>query len=171
MADSIAVPGSRADRAGLRIELLADHPDAVAVVARWYCEQWHGGSADDALARITAEVAASASRHAPPLQLLAVEAGRYVGAAGLVIREMKIFPDREFWLGGVYVAAPHRGRGIAARLVDEALRRARMAGIGPLWLQTERLDGGLYPRHGFVPVQQVFAEGREVLVMVAELGA
>lgn len=103
--------------------------------------------------------------------VLAEEGGEVLGAAELKIREMDIYPDYEFWLGGVYVDEPRRGRGVASALVREVLSRARAAGIERLYLQTEDLSGGLYRRHGFEPIEEVDYKGHRVVVMVASTGA
>ena len=46
---------------------------------------------------------------------------------------------------------------------------ARGLGVPTLSLQTERLDGGLYARHGWVPVTEFSDRGRAVLVMERRL--
>jgi GNAT superfamily N-acetyltransferase len=43
--------------------------------------------------------------------------GKLIGAAQLKIREMDIYPGREFWLGAVYVDPAARGQGIGELLV------------------------------------------------------
>jgi GNAT superfamily N-acetyltransferase len=57
-----------------------------------------------------------------------------VGTASLKYREMDIYPEKEHWLGGVFVSAEYRGRGIATRLVDGALEMARTLGVKMLYL-------------------------------------
>jgi hypothetical protein len=42
-------------------------------------------------------------------------AGEWVGAAELKNRETAIFPEYEYWLGGVYVVEKARGQGDARR--------------------------------------------------------
>ena len=44
-------------------------------------------------------------------------------------------------------------------------------GIDKLHLQTERLDGGLYARLGWTPIEAVYNEGLHVLVMEKDLAA
>lgn len=154
----------------MTLALLADHPEAAGRIARWYFDEWGRATPGRTLEQVRSEVAAAVNRDGPPLIVLARKNGAVIGAAGLKIREMDLYPDHVFWLGGVYVDAPERGRGVASALVEDVLRRARKAGIERMYLQTERLDGGLYRRLGFQPVEQAHYKGREVLVMTTRLG-
>ncbi len=151
--------------------LLADEPAAAETVASWYFEQWCRQSGRYTQAQVLAKVASALNRNHAPLLILARVNHELVGAAELKIREMDLYPDYEFWLGGVYVTAKTRGLGVASALVKEALVRARAAGITHLYLQTEDLTGGLYARHGFEPVVQVESKGLQVLVMLNKLSA
>lgn len=149
--------------------LLADEPSAPETVASWYFEQWCRETGRYTKEQVLAKVSAATNRTDPPLLILAKLNSELVGAAELKIREMDLYPDFEFWLGGVYVAEQARGYGVASALVKEALRYARAAGIKQLYLQTEDLTGGLYARHGFVPWAKVESKGIDVLIMVTNL--
>lgn len=92
-----------------------------------------------------------------------------IGAAELKLHEMSVFPEYEFWLGGVYVEKSYRAKGIGALLVTEVISRAKKAGVKKLYLQTENLNGGLYCHHAFEPLTTVNYKGRNVLVMVADI--
>ena len=155
----------------MKLSLLVDHPEAIDVVAQWYFDEWARETPGETLERVKKQVSASVSRDSAPMLVLATKQGHVIGAAELKIREMKIYPDKEFWLGGVYVEETARGKGVASALVNEVLSRARSAGIQHLYLQTEKLDGGLYAKHGFQPLEEVHYNGRQVLVMVARTGA
>ncbi len=84
---------------------------------------------------------------------------------------MQAFPQYEHWLGSVFVADSHRGRGLASNLVDAAVALARQKGVRDLYLQTEALDGGLYARLGWQPICEADSHGYHVLVMVRRLHA
>lgn len=155
----------------MQLVLLADRPEAVAKLARWYFDEWAHEVPGMTVEKVAARVATCTSRLGPPMLILAEEAGEVVGAAELKIREMDIYPQYEHWMGGVYVAASQRGKGVGARLVVEVMARARAAGIETLYLQTEDLGGGLYGRHGFEPIEEVDYKGHRVLVMQARIGA
>jgi predicted N-acetyltransferase YhbS len=78
---------------------------------------------------------------------------------------MDIYPDREHWLGGVYVPTMYRDRRVGSRVVENVVERARLLNVSTLHLQTERLDGGMYGRLGWKEAERVTYRGREVLVM------
>ncbi|WP_458576361.1 GNAT family N-acetyltransferase [Aliamphritea spongicola] len=109
------------------------------------------------------------NRDAVPLIVMAVDGDVLMGAAQLKYREMSIYPEKEFWLGGVYVDAPYRGRKIASALVARIEDKARQLGITRLHLQTEDLTGGLYTRSGWQATEQVDYRNTDVLVMTKEL--
>ena len=88
-----------------------------------------------------------------------------MGVAQLKFHEMDIYPEKEHWLGGVYVPVEHRGKGIGTQLIRQALRIACTLGVPTLFLQTEELGGGLYASLGWVPVARANNRGLDVLVM------
>ena len=116
------------------------------------------------------KVSASINRNIAPILVLAKDDDILVGSAELKVREMEIYPEYEFWLGGVYVPRHARGKGVASALVVEIISIAIKMGIKKLYLQTEDLTGGLYIRHGFKPIEQTNLKGNNVLVMVAVIG-
>ena len=155
----------------MQFQYLADRPEAVTRVARWYYEEWGYLHREASLERMLEDVRRYLNRGVMPYILLATEGDAIMGAAELKYREMaETFPDYEHWLGGVYVAPEYRGRAIGSALADEIARRAPSCGVETLYLQTERLDGGLYRRLGWHPVTRVKVRGPEVLVMRRLLG-
>jgi len=151
----------------MELVLLADDPSASDIVAKWYFDEWCRDSGRYSEAEVRKKVSASVNKNKAPLLVLAKDNEDLVGAAELKIREMEIYPEYEFWLGGVFVHQSARGKGVASALVEEVLFIARNVGIKKLYLQTEGLTGGLYLKHGFKPVEEADSKGIRVLVMVA----
>ena len=145
--------------------LLADRPAAIPLIARWYFDEWGERSRGSTVATICANLETYLNRMAIPLLVLAVDHDDILGVASLKYREMDIYPDREHWLGGVYVPTLHRGRRVGSRVVENVVARARRLNVSTLHLQTERLDGGMYGRLGWKESARVTYRGREVLVM------
>lgn len=148
---------------------LADRPDAVSMIAQWYFDEWGHLRPGATIERVLDKVRASLNRDRIPLIVLAVNGGEIVGAAELKHREMAIFPEQEHWLGGVLVPPEHRGKSIAASLIGKIVEIAASLGIRVLYLQTQRLDGGLYAGLGWKPYRQVRYKGLDVLVMELEI--
>jgi GNAT superfamily N-acetyltransferase len=145
--------------------LLADRPDAVPVVARWYYEEWGRDVPDNSPEICAAWLAPQINRERAPLHLVAVNGAGILGTATIKLREMEQFPEREHWLGAVFVAPEFRGRGVAEALSKRAIELAAELGMSELFLQTDRLDGGLYARVGFSPLERAQSDDHEVLVM------
>ena len=67
-----------------------------------------------------------------------------LGVAELKYREMVIYPDKEHWIGGVFIPSNHRGKGVATGMVNKVTEIAKSLGVVTLHLQTEKLDGGSF---------------------------
>ena len=100
-----------------------------------------------------------------PLSILAVDSDEILGVAELKYHEMEIYPDKEHWIGGVFVPLQHRGKGVASIIINRVIEVASSLGVNTLHLQTEQLDGGLYKQLGWEPCEKIFYQGLEVLVM------
>ena len=149
----------------MRFALLADCPEAIPKIAAWYFDQWGHLRPDTSLKDIESKLQGSLNHDELPLLILAIENVEIMGVVQLKHHEMDIYPDKEHWLGGVYVPVEHRGKGIASQLIRRALRIARTLGVPTLFLQTENLAGGLYAGLGWVPVARAKNRGLDVLVM------
>lgn len=139
--------------------LLSQYPALLPTVAAWYFTQWGshvpGRSAADECQRLEVFL----HEGALPLLLIALEGNEPVAAAQLKFHERTERPERQHWLGGVYVCSPHRGRGLAATLVEDLMNRAAALGVRDVYLQTEADDGGLYRRLGWLPLESVGHDG------------
>lgn len=102
--------------------------------------------------------------------VLATEDTEVIGAAELKYREMSIYPEKEHWLGGVFVSREYRGRGVASTLIERVVEIAEWFRVEVLHLQTARLGGGLYSRLRWSPFEQANYRGREVLAMRRQFG-
>lgn len=149
--------------------LLADRPQAIPILAKWYFEEWGHEVNENTVGKEISKLEQFLHRDKLPLSVVAMEGDELVGAAQLKFREMSIYPDKEHWLGAVYVASSHRGKGIAAAIIQKTLSLAKQHRIPELFLQTEHLDGGLYKRLGWEPIEQITYDGIEVLVMKKSL--
>ena len=139
-------------------------------LAQWYHAQWGqdaGWSLEQELQRLNPPQDAEGF----PNLIAAFDDDQLVGAVQLKRREMQAFPQYEHWLGSVFVADSHRGRGLARGLVEQAAAQAVRMGVSDLYLQTEALDGGLYARLGWKPLQEADNHSYRVLVMVRRLAA
>ncbi len=156
----------------MQFEFLLDRQDAIPIIGRWYHQEWGLRLRGDTEQQCIDGLYEYLNSDKAPFILVATEDAEILGAAQLKFREMKdIFPEKEHWLGGVYVASHHRRRGIASQLAEAIAVRAPSYGVEILHLQTEQLDGGLYHQLGWQSVQEVDNNGLRVLVMERRVGA
>lgn len=153
----------------IEFHFLANRPQHLPQLAQWYFAEWGELTQAASVHTVEARLQEYLNADKIPVIILAENAGELVGAVQLKFREMTIFPDKEHWLGGVYVAEKYRNNKIAAQLVKRAMALASEMDVKALYLQTIRLDGGLYRKLGWKAVDKVIYRNLEVLVMVNNL--
>ena len=92
----------------VKFDFLANNEKAIPILADWYFQEWGYLSKGINFEDVTAKLQAYLNSDKLPLILLAVEHGEILGAGQLKYREMDIYPEKEHWLRGVYVAVNHR---------------------------------------------------------------
>ena len=161
----------------MELVLLADKPEAIPQLAKWYNDEWGTATlnkgADDSSRSTQAledKLKDYLNRDKLPLILLATDQDedggtRVIAAAQLRFQEMTTYPETSHWLGGVYVDKAHRGKAIGQSLINGILDLARQHQVSELYLQTEDHSGGLYKKMGWKAVEQLTYHGVKVLVM------
>jgi GNAT superfamily N-acetyltransferase len=152
----------------IEIGYLADHSEFVPQIARWYFDEWGYKASENSIEIISERLYTKLNRERAPIPIVAIANRKLIGTAQLKIREIEIYPDRESWLGGVYVDFTARRRGIAKLLVQRIEQIAKQLKIRELFLQTEKLTGGLYADLGWLPIEQIDYHGVQVLIMHKE---
>lgn len=151
----------------VQFAFLADRPDLIPQVAGWWCAEWGLPRRHASFAEYVEELASVVEPGGFPVHLLALGDEGPLGVATLKDWNMlqDRYPDYRYWLSGVYVAPAARRKGIATALCRKLLDLTSSRGIDRVYLQAEALDGGLYARIGFVPMEQICLNGIQVLVM------
>ena len=149
----------------MKFILLGDNPSALPLIAKWYSDEWGHIGEGRSTNELELKLKDYLNHNKLPLIVLALDGNKLMGAAQLRYHEMDIYPEREHWLGGVYVAPEHRGNGVAQALVNAVIAKAKTLGLNNINLQTEDFTGGLYASLGWQPVEQVIYHGIKVLVM------
>ncbi|WP_299494014.1 GNAT family N-acetyltransferase [uncultured Shewanella sp.] len=161
----------------MECHLLADKPEYISQIAKWYNDEWGyisesiGESIDTGRSAevLALKLADYLNRDTLPLIVLIIENDNLLGAAQLRFHEMDIYPDKEHWVGGVYIDKPYRGQGIATILINQIIKLAKRHGVSHLYLQTEDHSGGLYKQLGWKAIEQVNYHNVDVLVMEKSL--
>jgi len=149
----------------MRLGLLADNKGAVPVIAQWYHDEWGYLPEESSVEKVSKNLLTYLNFDKIPLMVVAKNDNEILGTAQLKFREMSIYPEKEHWLGGVYVSKNHRNKRIAEKIILEIISHAKKLGVTKLYLQTENLSGGLYKRMGWQALEKVNYRGRYVLVM------
>ena len=154
----------------LSFAYLAERRDAVPQVARWWFDEWGHFRPGDTLEALISRMHGLLDQEGLPISVVAVWEGKIAGVATLKLHELfDRYPEKDFWLGNVFVAPEFRGRGIGSALAMKIVDVAKSRGIPSLHLQTESLDGGLYAKLGWEKIEQIHHEGNDALVMVKQL--
>ncbi len=153
----------------MKIDFLKNRPTAIPVIAKWYFDEWAYLTPDKTLVDMQKDLERYLNSDKIPLMLVAIEDNNVVGAVQLKFREMEIYPNKEHWLGGVYVEKSSRGKHVAELMIAKLLEIAGNLGVELLHLQTLRLDGGLYKKLGWGAIEQVNYRNQDVLVMQRKL--
>ena len=152
----------------LAFVFLADIQDAIPTVAQWYYEEW-GKVPGNSVTKMIERIKGKLNRDKPPFHILAVLEERVLGVAQFKLREMSIYPEKEFWLGSLYVAPEFRGCGVGSALAQRIATIAKDFGVEEIYLQTEALDGGLYQNLGWHIIEETEYNNVRVAVMVRQL--
>ncbi len=153
----------------MHLALLADHLEAVPIVAKWYFDDSGHKIAGNSLEATCARIKGKLNKTHPPLHVLALIDERPVGVAQWKKFEMPEYPNKEHWLGSVFVAPEYRGGKIGEALAKKVASIAQTNGAKEIYLSTERLDGGLYLKAGWTPYERTISRGDDVLVMIKKL--
>lgn len=153
----------------MKIELLSKHQYWLPTIASWYVKEWGQTKDLEETQKEIENLQAYRNENKVPLILVAFEKDTLLGVVQLKIREMTIYPNYQYWVGGVFVGKQYRNRGIAKLLVLEAIKKARELHIDKLYLQTENRSGGLYKELGWSAIEEVNYNGEDVVVMQKEI--
>lgn len=150
----------------MELDLLYNNKEAIPEIASWYHAEWGYLTPGSSLSDVERSLQKYTNPDKVPLIVVAKNGDDICGAVQLKFHEMDIYPEKEHWLGGVFVKHSYRDNGLAKIIITKALEHASQLGIENLHLQTLRQDGGLYAELGWQPIETVNYKGEEVLVMV-----
>jgi N-acetylglutamate synthase-like GNAT family acetyltransferase len=121
---------------GVTIEYLADHPEALPLLARWQHAEWGNLRPGDSLEARRTRLQSYSNRDRIPLTVVALEDGHVLGSASLVSHDMETRMELTPWLAGVFVGESYRRKGIGAGLVRRIMAEAGKLEVPLLYLYT-----------------------------------
>ena len=130
---------------GARISYLIDHPEYIPHLAQWLFEEWDAILGERNTEARIKKLKAHLNRDELPIAWVAHANGQLLGTAALRAHDLEGREDLSPWLGGVFVGAQFRRRGVGAALCATVEEAARSRGIQTLYLFT--LDKQVWYSH------------------------
>lgn len=153
----------------MQISTLKDKPQYLLPLAQWHHAEWSYLNPDRSLDERIEEMREDLEGKVIPTTFVAEDNDELLGSACILADDMSSHPELSPWLASVYVAEPHRKKGIGSVLVKRVMQHAQENGIKRLYLYTPD-QAQLYARLGW----QVFSEepynGTPVTIMAIDLG-
>ena len=141
----------------ITIGFLADYPDTIPTLAKWFRAQWPDYYASWSQAELEQDFHSDTSRDQIPCRLVAFESGELAGTIILRTNGSAMPPEFQPELGGLYVVETHRGHGIATELVRAGMNVARDQGYEAVYATTVAA-AGILERLGWKFVKTVVHE-------------
>jgi len=140
----------------ITIGFLADYPDTIPTLAKWFRAQWPDYYADMSQEQLEQDFLEDTSRTSLPSRLVAFEVNELVGT--IVLRwQPRFSPEFQPELGGLYVVESHRGHGIATELVRAGMKVALDQGYEAVFATTI-VAAGILKRLGWEFLKTVIHE-------------
>ena len=132
----------------MTISPLADLPDAVQTLAKWFHEEWHAFDGRT-IESIATQLSENLNPDSIPITFIAHRNEELLGSVSLDRSDFPPLDHLSPWLSSLYVHSSCRGKGIGCSLVRHLQNFALARGIGPLYLWTPG-STRLYERCGWV---------------------
>jgi GNAT superfamily N-acetyltransferase len=152
----------------IQIDYLANHPQAVPILAGWFYKEWREYYAGKTVEDVADAIRERGSVDHIPLTLVALADGVIVGTVCLKINDCDVLPQLSPWLAGLYVDKAWRNKGIGARLVDAIIQEARQLGICTLYLWTPTAEA-YYACKGWSVRTRIIDQERPTIVMQKQI--
>ncbi len=125
----------------LQIELLADHPEAIPILAEWFEREWAPYYGPDGPGDARSDLLGSCNRDQLPVALVALTHGKVCGTAALKTESVSTHTHLTPWLAGLLVAPENRRHGVGEQLISAIEKKARQLGFDSLYVGTGKGSG------------------------------
>jgi GNAT superfamily N-acetyltransferase len=147
----------------MTIRPLADNPEAVTLLAKWFHTEWHCFDCRSHQA-VEAQLAENLGRDSIPITFLAQCRSDVVGTVSLDLSDLPSFDHLSPWLASLYVTPAARNSGVGTALIRHAQQFAASRGINRLYLWTPG-STGLYERCGWTVYEHTRYNYRPITLM------
>jgi RimJ/RimL family protein N-acetyltransferase len=132
----------------ITIGFLADYPETVPTLVKWFRAQWPDYYADMSQEEMEQDFLSDASRDRLPVRLIAFESSELAGTIVLRERGSETLPEFEPELGGLYVVESQRDHGVGTELVRAGMKLAHDQGYETVYATTV-VAAGILERLGW----------------------
>lgn len=149
----------------MRIEPLARSKHLISSIASRLHAEWGDLPPWDTQAKIQARLEEGASESIFPHTLVGIDHdGAWTSTGSVKLRELSNHPDKQHWIGEIFVLPEHRGRGLGSKLTRSLTEYALSHGAAQLFLYTPDQQS-LYRRLGWREVSQEIVHNELVSIM------
>jgi len=148
----------------MQIEYLADHLDAVSLLADWHHGEWNEFSFEATVD----ELRTHTGRRQIPTTFVAIDQGRVIGSTSLLAADLIGWEHLTPWVASVFVVPDCRRRGVGRALVEHAVREARLMDVPSVYLFTASKEA-YYARLGWKPIQRAQYRSKKIVIMQRRL--
>lgn len=148
----------------MELKQLCDCPEHLDAVGTWIYEQWWrkpGNSPEVVFSRLRQHT----KRDAVPFTIVALESGQPVGSCCVIENDCVHRPQYAPWVAAVFVKPEWRHRGIASRILQEACRVARRAGVKGLYIDCHVNTVPLYAQNGWTILEREVGDAVSVVML------
>jgi GNAT superfamily N-acetyltransferase len=155
----------------MRIDPLSRHKNLISVIASRLHAEWGDLPPWETTVRIEARLEQGACTKAFPHTLVGIDQnGNWTSTGSVKQRELPHHPDKEHWVGEIFVLPAHRGRGLGSAFTSLLAEYAFGHGVSQLFLYTPDQQA-LYRRLGWKDVCQEVVHNESVSIMALTLSA
>jgi len=152
----------------MRLELLGAHRHFISRIASLLHDEWGSLPPWASLSEIEKRFTALADAETDIFTLVALSAeDGFLGTASVKLHELENHPDKQHWLGEVFIPRSLRGQGIGSTLIRECLCQSAAHGIKVLHLYTPDQQA-LYERFGWREIETTTVNGEHVSIMASK---
>lgn len=131
---------------------LRERPELKARAAEWFNSKW--GVPTQAYLSCMDDYLAKKTEYG---WYLCLDGDNIVGGLGVIANDFHDRKDLTPNICAVYTEKEHRGRGIAGKLLNNAVEDLKSKGISPVWLVTDHTS--FYERYGWEYLCEVHCDG------------
>lgn len=148
----------------LRVEYLADHPEAIRPLTVAFAREWPEYYGDFDPKALRADFESRLNRDALPIALVVMEKNEVVGTATLGGPSIEGFGELQPWINGLWVDRRCRRRGIGRALMDAIEEQAKKLGHETIYAGTDRAVAA-FDAWGWEKLDEVKHQGQDVTVL------